>query len=154
MSEIKQDIEISRATELTEELFTACQRLVPELTTNNPPPSREQLIQMLASPSSFLFLARHQDYGEEIIGMATLVLYYVPTGLRGYLEDLVVDARVRGKRIGESLMQACLEKAEQAGATQVMLTSNPYRKAANQLYLRMGFELRKTNVYRYNLLQD
>src|SRR4030042_5601044 len=154
MSEIKPDIEITMATELTEDLLMACQRLVPQLTTNNPPPSREQLIQMLASPSSFLFLARHRDYGDEIMGMATLVLYYVPTGLRGYLEDLVVDARGRSIGIGESLLQACLEKAKQDGASPVMLTSNPIRKTANQLYLRMGFEFRKTNVYRYNLLQD
>jgi ribosomal protein S18 acetylase RimI-like enzyme len=151
MSEIKPDIEITIATELTEDLLKACQRLVPQLTTNNPPPSREQLIQMLASPSSILFLARHRDYGEEILGMATLVLYYVPTGLRGYLEDLVVDIRARNIGMGESLLQACLEKAKQAGAPQVMLTSNPIRKTANQLYLRMGFEIRKTNVYRFNL---
>jgi ribosomal protein S18 acetylase RimI-like enzyme len=144
------EIQITQAKEMTEELYLACQRLVPQLTNNNSPPSREQLSRMLASPSSFLYLARHHDYGEEIIGMATLVLYDVPTGLRGYLEDLVVDKRARGSGIGECLLYACLDQAELEGAPQVMLTCNPGRGAANRLYLSVGFELRKTNVYRYS----
>jgi GNAT superfamily N-acetyltransferase len=144
-------IQITLATGMTEPLYAACKRLVPQLTDNNLPPSRAQLAEMLRSPCSFLFLARHPDFGEEIIGMATLVLYQVPTGLRGYLEDLVVDERARGKGIGEALVQACLDKAENAGAPQVMLTCNPGRNAANQLYICIGFELRKTNVYRYDV---
>ncbi len=144
------EIEITLATELTEDLFEACQRLVPQLTHNNPPPTKQQLAQMLASPVSFLFFAKHPDYGDEIIGMATLVLYHVPTGLRGYVEDIVVDEKARGKRIGEILTRACLDHAIKAGAPQVMLTCNPGRRSANQMYVRMGFELRKTNVYRYS----
>jgi ribosomal protein S18 acetylase RimI-like enzyme len=144
------EIEITLATELTEFLYEACQRLVPQLTHNNPPPTRQQLAQMLASPSSFLFFAKHPDFGDEIIGMATLVLYHVPTGLRGYVEDIIVDEKARGRRIGELLTQACLDQAKKAGAPQVMLTCNPGRTSANQMYLRMGFELRKTNVYRYS----
>ncbi len=148
------EIEITHATELTEELYEACQRLVPQLTHNNPPPTREKLAQMLASPSSFLYLAKDPDFVDEIIGMATLVLYHVPTGLRGYIEDLVVDERARGRRIGEALTRSCLDQAEKAGAPQVMLTSNPGRSSANRLYERMGFELRKTNVYRFSLKRE
>ena len=148
------EILITQATKMTEGLYTACQHLVPQLTNNNLPPSREQLAQMLASPASFLYLARHQDFGDLIIGMATLVLYHVPTGIRGYIEDMVVDEKARGRRIGEALTQACLDQAKKVGAPQVMLTSNPGREAANQLYMRMGFELRKTNVYRYSFLRD
>jgi GNAT superfamily N-acetyltransferase len=154
MSSTCPQIQITQAMELTEELYEACQRLVPQLTKNNPSPNREQLTRMMASPSSFLYLARHDDFGEEIIGMATLVLYAVPTGLRGYLEDFVVDKRARGTGIGERLLHACLERAELAGAPQVMLTCNPGRGAANRLYLRMGFELRKTNVYRYSFHKE
>jgi ribosomal protein S18 acetylase RimI-like enzyme len=109
---------------------------------------------LLASPSSFLYLARHRDFGDEIIGLATLAIYPVPTGVRGFIEDVVVDERARGKRVGEALMRACLDHAERAGAPQVMLTSNPGRTAANRLYQRMGFELRKTNVYRYYFIRE
>lgn len=147
-------LRITQATEMTEELYQACQRLIPQLTSNNPPPTREQLALMLNTPTAFLYLAKHKDFGEEILGLATLVLYRVPTGVRGYIEDVVVDERARGRRIGEALMRACLERAEQGGAPQVMLTSHPNRQAANRLYQRMGFELRKTNVYRYSFKRE
>ena len=142
-------LKISQATEMTEELYQAIQRLVPQLTSNNPPPTRQELALMLSSGSSTLYLARHGGYGDEIIGLATLILHRVPTGMRAYIEDVVVDERARGRRIGEALTRTCLVQAEAAGASQVMLTSNPGRVAANRLYQRMGFELRKTNVYRY-----
>jgi ribosomal protein S18 acetylase RimI-like enzyme len=140
---------ITTASELTEELYQACQRLIPQLTPNTPPPSRQELALLLSSGMSLLFLARHPDFEEAIIGIAALILYRVPTGLRAYIEDVVVDEQARGRRIGEALTRACLERAEEAGASQVMLTSNPNRVAANHLYQRMGFELRNTNVYRY-----
>lgn len=142
-------LKISQATEMTEELYQACQRLVPQLTSNNPPPTPRELALMFSTESSTLYLAAHGDYQDEIVGMATLILYRAPTGMRAIIEDLVVDARARGKHIGEGLIRACLEQAEVAGASQVMLTSNPGRTAANRLYQRMGFELHKTNVYRY-----
>ena len=119
MLDLSPHCKITQAVEVTDELYQACQRLVPQLTDNNPPPTREQLAQMLASPTTFLYLASHQDFGDEIIGMATLILYRVPTGLRGYIEDVVVDEKARGKRIGEVLSHACLERAEQAVAHDV-----------------------------------
>jgi ribosomal protein S18 acetylase RimI-like enzyme len=81
--------------------------------------------------------------------MATLVVYRVPTGLRGYIEDVVVDEHARGQGVGEALTKACLNAAKKAGAPQVGLTSHPGRVAANVLYRKMGFEQRNTNVYKY-----
>jgi ribosomal protein S18 acetylase RimI-like enzyme len=150
MTDTNQKVQISQVYEMTDELYLACQRLVPQLTHTNPPPTREQLANMLESSAAYLFIARDPDFGDGIIGLATLVIYRVPTGVRGYIEDVVVDERARGRRIGERLTRACLERADHAGAPQVMLTSNPGRTAANRLYQRMGFELHKTNVYRYS----
>lgn len=150
MTDPSTGVSITRVTEMTEELYQACERLVPQLTHNNPPPTREQLALLLASPASSLFVVKQEDFGDEIIGLATVIIYRVPTGVRGYIEDMVVDERARNRHIGKALTQACLNYARQAGAPQVMLTSNPGRQAANQLYQRMGFELRRTNVYRYN----
>jgi ribosomal protein S18 acetylase RimI-like enzyme len=150
MAVLSLSIKIIQATEVSEALFRACQRLVPQLTRNNPPPTRPQLKLLVSGGTSSLFLAvQQQDGVDKIVGLATLILYRVPTGLRGYIEDVVVDEKLRGYGIGEALTLACLEKAKQAGSPQVMLTCNPARKAANRLYQRMGFELRKTNVYRY-----
>jgi ribosomal protein S18 acetylase RimI-like enzyme len=149
MPDHSQNWKITQVIEMTEELYQACQRLVPQLTSNNPPPTRQELALMLSTGSSILYIAKYEGFGDEIIGLATLVLYRVPTGIRGYIEDVVVDERARGRRIGEALTRACLERAEQEGASQVMLTSNPGRATANRLYQRMGFELRQTNVFRY-----
>ncbi len=152
MSLPSSSIKIIRAAEMTEELFQACQRLVLQLTRNNPPPTRIELSLLLAESKSALLMALDQNSAAgEIVGLATLVLYRVPTGMRAIIEDVVVDEKARGRGIGEALMRACLDQAELAGCPQVMLTSNPGREAANRLYKRMGFEQRKTNVYRYSI---
>jgi ribosomal protein S18 acetylase RimI-like enzyme len=145
---------IQRVTQADEALFAACQRLIPQLTDSSAPPTRYELELLVASPCSYLFMAKHADFagaepGGDIIGLATLLLYRVPSGLRAYIEDVVVDERARGKRLGEALTWACLEAARQAGAPYVGLTSNPARVAANQLYQKMGFVQRQTNVYKY-----
>jgi ribosomal protein S18 acetylase RimI-like enzyme len=141
---------IIQASEATEQLYQACQRLVPQMTTNNPPPTRDQLQRMFSSGTSTLFVAYAETAeGDEIIGLGTLIVYHVPTGLRGYIEDVIVDEAYRGRGIGEALTRTCLENAQRAGCPQVMLTCNPDREAANRLYQRMGFVVRKTNVYRY-----
>jgi ribosomal protein S18 acetylase RimI-like enzyme len=147
-------LKIERVTQITIEILQAMVRLVPQLTSINPPPTPDELESMLKSDCSMLFVARDEKYGEaetggRIIGMATLVLYRVPTGLRAYIEDVVVESRARGHGIGESLTYACMEQARKAGAPAIGLTSNPGRLAANHLYQKMGFELRQTNVYRY-----
>jgi ribosomal protein S18 acetylase RimI-like enzyme len=151
MTDPSPDLTISQVTQVTEELYKACLRLIPQLTSHNPPPSRQELALLISSPSSILFMAQHLNFDTEIIGLACVVIYRVPTGVRAYIEDVIVDENARGRGVGEALMQACLERAEHAGASQVMLTSNPNRQAANRLYQRMGFEQRNTNVYRFRL---
>ena len=141
-------ITIEKVNQATLELLQALLHLVPQLTNSNPPPTSDELEALLRSESSQLLIARNGP-GGEIVGMATLVLYRVPTGLRGYIEDVVVDEQARGQGIGEALTRACLDAAHKAGAPQVGLTSHPGRVAANALYQKMGFELRHTNAYRY-----
>ena len=53
--------------------------------------------------------------------------------------------------MGDALVDAAVARASAAGARTVDLTSRPSREAANRLYLRKGFELRTTNVYRYSM---
>ena len=86
-----------------------------------------------------------------ILGSMTLVVFRIPTGLRAWIEDVVVDASARGRGVGEALNRAAILRARAAGATTVDLTSRPSREAANRLYRRLGFEQRTTNVYRLEL---
>jgi ribosomal protein S18 acetylase RimI-like enzyme len=64
---------------------------------------------------------------------------------------VIVDESARGAGIGELLTNAAIDRARSAGARAVGLTSRPAREAANRLYLRLGFEMRDTNVYRLKL---
>jgi ribosomal protein S18 acetylase RimI-like enzyme len=142
-------MQIEIATQATEELWDAFQRLVPQLTSNNPPPSRDDLAALVKSEASTLILARADD--GLIIGAANVAVYRVPTGIRAIIEDVIVDESARGQGIGEALVRRCLEIAREKGASGVSLTSNPMRLAANQLYLKMGFKKRETNAYIYAL---
>jgi ribosomal protein S18 acetylase RimI-like enzyme len=104
---------------------------------------------MVGSPAITLLVA-YSDAGE-IIGSLTLAMFRIPTGLRAWIEDVIVDGSQRGQGTGEALTRRALEVAKEAGATTVDLTSRPSREAANRLYQRIGFERRETNVYRYSL---
>jgi len=139
------DIQITTAA--TDELVQAFQRLVPQLTNNNPPPSLDLLAALVDSESSTLLIARADD--GSILGAAALTVYLVPTGTRAIIEDVIVDGSARGQGIGEALVRRCLEIAREKGAPAVTLTSNPKREAANRLYQRMGFLGRETNAYVY-----
>jgi ribosomal protein S18 acetylase RimI-like enzyme len=149
------DAFVEEATEATPELVEAFARLVPQLSSSSPPPTAEQLQGIVASPSTVVLVARlggegeQEGQGGDIAGTTTLVLFRIPTAMRAWIEDVVVDERARGAGVGEALTLAALERAADAGARTVDLTSRPSREAANRLYTRLGFELRETNVYRW-----
>ncbi len=143
------DIHIEQATTATDELVAALRGLVPQLTTKSPPPTRTQLESLLNSGSSTVLLARVPDASGPIVGVACLGLYQVLTGLRAVIEDVVVDETVRGKGVGEALVRRLLDLARNKGARGVSLTSNTNRRAANRLYVRIGFLPGATNLYYY-----
>jgi ribosomal protein S18 acetylase RimI-like enzyme len=130
-------------------LTVALQRLVPQLSRSNPPPSGEEVVEMLSSPAISQFLAR-DDEGA-IVGVATLAVFRIPTGLRAWVEDVITDEAARGQGIGEALTRAMLDRARDLGCITVDLTSRPDREAANRLYRRVGFVARETNVWRMTL---
>ncbi|MGI9597764.1 MAG: GNAT family N-acetyltransferase [Acidimicrobiales bacterium] len=141
-------MEIIEVTEVTDELAAAFERLIPQLSSSNPPPSKEFLADIAASEASHLLIAVEDDY---IYGSLTLVVFGIPTSIRAWIEDVVVDGEARGKGVGAALNERALDMAREMGATTVDLTSRPSREAANRLYQRLGFEARETNVYRFKL---
>ncbi|MCD4671037.1 MAG: GNAT family N-acetyltransferase [Anaerolineaceae bacterium] len=142
-------IHIKQAGQANEDILSAMQRLMTQL-TSAPPPNIEELQEMLgAGATTTLFLARQAD--NTIIGMAALSVFRVPSGLKAWIEDVVVDEAHRGKGIGEALTEACIEHARALGVHSIHLTSNPARVAANQLYQKLGFQLHETNLYQLRL---
>jgi ribosomal protein S18 acetylase RimI-like enzyme len=139
---------VEKATEVTPELTQAFVRLIPQLSSSNPAPTAEELSEMISSPATVVFIARVDGV---IAGSLTLAVFRIPTGLRAWIEDVVVDGSARGHGVGEALNLAALDEARSRGAVTVDLTSRPSREAANRLYQRLGFVTRETNVYRYTL---
>ena len=142
---------VEEATTYVPELREAFDRLTPQLSSSNPPPTDAELTEIIDSSATVLFVARDDDDGDRIVGSLTLALFRIPTALRAWIEDVVVDESVRGKGVGEALNRAALDRAAAAGARTVDLTSRPSREAANRLYQRLGFVERETNVYRFEL---
>jgi ribosomal protein S18 acetylase RimI-like enzyme len=140
------EIRVEAATEVTAELVEAIAGLVPQLSSSSPPPSPAELAEIVESPATTLLVARLPE--GEIVGSLTLVVFRIPTGVRAWIEDVVVDDGARGRGVGEALNEEAVRRAVEAGARSVDLTSRPSREAANRLYRRLGFEVRDTNVYR------
>lgn len=129
------------------EVVDALSALLPQL-SSSPPPNAAQLDEVLVAAGTTLFVARVEG---RIVGALTLVTFRIPTGLKAWIEDVVVDESARGHGVGEALNRAALDEAARRGATSVSLTSRSSREAANRLYQRIGFLQRDTNVYRYDL---
>lgn len=139
-------VRIAAADIVDDELVAAFELLIPQLSSSSPPPDRTQLGEMVDDANTVLFVARLDG---DVVGSLTLVFYRIPTGLKAWIEDVVVVETARGHGIGVALSEAALAEARRRGAKDVNLSSRPAREAANRLYLRLGFHVRDTNMYRY-----
>ena len=139
---------------IDDELVAAYARLHPQLSRSSPSPDAEALGRIVAHEANTVLVAREGIPGGEIIGAMVLVLYPLPSGLRAWISDVVVDAAARGRGVGAALNLRAVEIARAADARTVDLTSRPDRDAANRLYARLGFKRRATNVYRLDLESD
>jgi ribosomal protein S18 acetylase RimI-like enzyme len=142
------EIAVTVATEVSPELVEAFATLLPQLSSSAPPPDAAVLQAIVDHDACSLLVARD---GDAIVGSLTLIIFPIPTGIRAWIEDVVVDGAARGRGVGDLLNRRAIEIAQAAGAKTVDLTSRPSREAANRLYARIGFVPRTTNVYRYDL---
>ena len=144
-------------TAATPEIHEAMGRLIPQLSRSAAPMSEADVQRFLSQDSVHLFAFRPDEADAQgnrpILGMLSLVAFEIPTGVRAWVEDVVVDEAARGQGAGFVLVEAAVEHAKKVGARTVDLTSRPSREAANRLYQRAGFQLRETNVYRVTLEQ-
>ena len=143
------DLTVETADVATDDLLVAINHLIPQLSSSFEALDHEGLATIIDDPATSLLIARSPELG--VVGTLTLGLFTLPTGVRAWIEDVVVDESARGMGAAKALVQRALELAHGAGATTVDLTSRPSRVAANQLYVTMGFEARETNVYRFSL---
>lgn len=107
---------------------------------------RSRLEAIITHDATELLVVRESG---RIVGAATLVTFPLPTGLRGHVDDVVVDAAMRGKGIARALLTRMTELATQRGLRTLDLTSRPSRESALRLYESVGFERRETNALRF-----
>ncbi len=142
-------IEVATANRVDDELVAAFNRLMPQLSRSAPLPTPDLIREIVEAQASTVLVARDCRDDGRIVGMLTLIIFRIPTGVRAWIEDVVVDEAVRGRGVGEALSQEAVRRAVGLGARTVELTSRPSREAANRLYERLGFVRRDSNVYRY-----
>jgi ribosomal protein S18 acetylase RimI-like enzyme len=138
-------INVHEIREATDEVVSAFLRLLPQLSRSAAPLDRTAVDRMVSHDANTVFVAR---YDGEIVGMLTLVMVPIPSGLRARIEDVVVDSGARGRGVATALTVAAMEAAQAAKARTVDLTSRPERDAAGRLYERLGFRARDSRVYR------
>ena len=149
MSDPARAVDVAPVRVATAELAEAFARLLPQLSSSARPPTLKDLEEVVSAPCNTLLVARDPAGDDRIIGTLTLVMFRIPTALRAWIEDVVVDAAARGRGVGEALTLAAVRLAQQRGAQTIDLTSRQSRVAAHRLYEKAGFHIRDTSVYRY-----
>lgn len=134
----------------SEKVRNALNSLLPQLLSSAELLSKTYIIKMIRSDTTHLLMAEENG---KYIGSLALVTFYAPTGIRAWIEDLVVDKNARNKGVGRLLTEHAVRLSRELGAKAVDLTSNPLRKEANILYNKADFSIRNTNIYRYDLIK-
>ena len=147
LNDMASTVPVEIAAQASEELLAACHRLIPQLSSSAAPITVDELAEIVNGESTIMFVARVDN---QIVGLLTLAVFRIPTAVRAWIEDVVVDSSARGHGVGEVLNNAAIAEAKRRGAKTVDLTSRPSREAANRLYQRIGFVARDTNVYRFD----
>jgi len=138
-------VEIELVQDVTDAVVEAFEHLLPQLSGSAPRLDARALRELVTWPGNRLLIARLDG---RVVGTLTLAMFPMPTGLRAWIEDVVVDEAARGLGAGAELTREAVRLARAAGARTVDLTSRPSREAAIRLYERLGFRPRDTKVYR------
>jgi len=139
-------MKIVEVREYSDEVLAALNKLMPQLSSSFGTLSQQDLIDIVESEASSLFMAREN---EQYYGSLTLVKFKIPSAFRAWIEDVVVSEAARGKGVGKKLVEHAVEIANQSNVKSIDLTSRASRVAAIALYKKVGFQDRETNVYRY-----
>ena len=82
--------------------------------------------------------------GSQVVGFASLTVKnnLWQAGNLGHVDELVVDATRRGRKIGSRLLERITEEARRRHCGRLELDSAFYREEAHAFYERLGFDRR------------
>lgn len=90
------------------------------------------------------------ENNEKIIGIAAMCNFHVISGNKGWIEDVIVDTEMRGKGVGQRLVDKFLEVAKQKELSEVLLFTANHQFAAISLYKKLGFNQKDSQIYQLN----
>jgi len=142
-------LNIAEETSVSATTANAISRLLRDLSSTPHPFTEDDLRNLVEAANTHLYTAT--DSEGKIVGMYTLGAYRIPTGIRVWLEDVVVAHEAQGMGLGRKLVEHAIDEARRLypGAT-FMLTSRPSRLAANHIYSQI-MQTKETNVYTLKL---
>ena len=105
------DIHVEAVSSVDDELVAAFGRLLPQLSRGAPVPTRDAIREIVEAAACTVLIARDGRASGHIVGMLTLVVFRIPTGVRAWIEDVVVDEQVRGRGLGEAPSQEAIRQA-------------------------------------------
>lgn len=142
------NIKIYEVKEFSNDILESIRRLATIEGQNYKELTESDFREILSSSSISLYVAEDIELNI-IVGMVTLVVYRIPYVRKASMEDLVVDESYRGRGVGTKLIKEVLTQAKNRGASYLDFTSRPRRTAGNNIYVKLGFKIRDTNVYRW-----
>jgi len=147
---MEHELTISIATHVDDGLAEQIRRLLSQLSTTAVF-DRDILNRMVDNESVDLFLAWQTG---ALVGMSTLVTFPIPTGVRGHIDDVVVDELARGRGVARQLLGAMIARAQALEVRSLDLTSRPSRESAIRLYEASGFVRRDSVLFRYQPIES
>ncbi|GAA5987626.1 hypothetical protein JCM11641_001171 [Rhodosporidiobolus odoratus] len=90
-----------------------------------------------------------EDDSDQLVGQATVLIerkFLRNAGLVGHIEDVVVDPRMQGKKLGLKLLQVLTAISEQVGAYKTILDCDPKNEA---FYVKCGYENKGCEMAKY-----
>ncbi|MBT8210045.1 MAG: GNAT family N-acetyltransferase [Eudoraea sp.] len=138
------EIRILQGSDVTTEMERQISLLMDQL---NPQLKPRGLSETITDANNLYILCALE--GDEVLGMASLAIYQVLSGKKGWIEDVVVDQNYRRKGVARILTEELIRLGRELGLDQLLLYTGAHRTAAHQLYEACGF-IRK-NSYQYIL---
>ncbi len=102
-------VTVETVTEASDEILGALHHLVPQLSRSATPLTMDELNDVISSPVITFFVARDET---GVHGTLTLAVFRIPSGVRAWIEDVIVDEGARGSGVGEALTVAAVTRSQ------------------------------------------
>ena len=115
-------------------------RLLPLIPANNDISPEELHSASLRFRESTTIDVLVAEYENEVVGFLVLSFVSALTGLRAWIDDIVVDPQRRRQGIGQALVEAAIQRSSRRGVTHLFMDTSRGNPYARDFYRSCGFE--------------